>query len=304
MNDAGQMTDNKGMKTLLFIVLVVIALFVIPVFLIMLSNYLGPIPDNDSWHGFISGRYYGRYQVEVEYAIYVLSLLAFIVAEVLIHGKGNNQLRRVQTLPLILFLLALGFVSPYMNYLGVSQCTNIHPNFDAAVSICNNSEYKDTEYAAWFCKRYCENDPLKELDHSRSIRMLTLLAKTGHAQSQAVLGDFYLNGHRGLNQDLQKAEYWLMKAALQDVSDAQNLLGWYYTLGVPYGLTPDPDEALKWLDAAANNGHPAAMGHLFRVISTENTNEQKRKKASYWLDKLESIGEPRAKIWREEKKLK
>jgi len=96
----------------------------------------------------------------------------------------------------------------------------------------------------------------------------------------------------------------LKKAALQDISDAQNQLGRYYTRGVPDGLTSDPDEALKWLDAAANNGHPAAMGHLFRILSTENTNEQKRIKASYWLDKLESIGESRAKIWREEKKLK
>ena len=304
MNNSGLLADNKGMKVLLLIVLFVIALFVIPILFIIFSIYLGPIPDNDSWYGFISGRYYGRYQVEVEYAIYVLSLLAFIVTEVLIHGKGNNQLRRVHTLPLILFLFALGFVSPYMNYLGVSQCTDIHPNFDAVVSFCNNPEYKDTEYAAWFCKRYCDKDPLKGLDHFKSIRMLTLLATTGHAHSQAVLGDFYLSGHRGLNRDLQKAEYWLMKASLQGVSDAQTQLGWYYTLGVSYGLTPDPDKSLKWYDAAANNGHPAAMGHLFRILSTENTNEQKRKKASYWLDKLESIGESRAKIWREEKKLK
>ena len=281
------------MKILLVLVLAVIALFLIPIFLIIFSNYVGIIPDVDSWHRFISWRYYGQYQVEIEYAIYALSLLALILAIILMCRRGKDQLNPVCTLPLILFLFVLGFISPYLNYPGVSQCTKIHPNYDAALSFCNSIEYRNTEYAEWFCDIYCAKDPLKDLDHSRSVHMLALLAVSGHAHSQSVLGGFYLKGLRGLKKDLQEAVYWLTKAALQDERDAQNSLGWHYS-GAPY---EDPDKALKWLGAAAANGHPAAMGHLFRKLSAENTNEQKRKMASYWLDKLESIGEPRAKMW-------
>ena len=80
-------------------------------------------------------------------------------------------------------------------------------------------------------------------------------AEGGHSKAQWLVGAGYLNGV-GVEQDNDKAEYWLMKSAVQDFADGQYGLAGYYFAKQDY------EHAAKFLKKAANQGHTDAITML------------------------------------------
>ena len=74
----------------------------------------------------------------------------------------------------------------------------------------------------------------------------------------------YFQGQGG-EKDYDKARRLFIQAAEGGNADAQNNLGYIYTLGI--GTDTDFNEAKKWLRMGAAQGHPQAMvglGSLYR----------------------------------------
>ena len=68
-------------------------------------------------------------------------------------------------------------------------------------------------------------------EHDISIAELFQKAEAGDADTQCQLGICYYNGENGIEKDLEKAIYWLRKAAWRGNADAQNRLGVRYDWG-------------------------------------------------------------------------
>lgn len=81
---------------------------------------------------------------------------------------------------------------------------------------------------------------------------IRIAAHFGNAESQCALGEFYMDGINGFQQDYVQAAKWLRKAAEQGHSEAQNNLGLLYSQG--NGVPQDPVEAVKWYRKAAEQG--------------------------------------------------
>ena len=88
------------------------------------------------------------------------------------------------------------------------------------------------------------------------------------SRCQYVLGDMYFQGQGG-EKDYDKARRLFIQAAEGGNADAQNNLGYIYTLGI--GTDTDFNEAKKWL----------RMGGLLKVI---------RKQWSAWEAFTETVG--------------
>lgn len=80
-------------------------------------------------------------------------------------------------------------------------------------------------------------------------------AKKGHAFSQLQLGYAHLSG-----EDKYRAFNYFMKAAEQDVAEAQNMVGMCYKRGD--GVNVDLKESVKWVRKAAENGDMYAQNNL------------------------------------------
>lgn len=80
---------------------------------------------------------------------------------------------------------------------------------------------------------------------------LEVLAQKGSALAQRVLGKRYALGARGLEQNMEKAAYWLQKAADRGDGEAQFLLGMIYGQG--QGIAQDLVQAHMWLNLAGSS---------------------------------------------------
>ncbi len=136
-------------------------------------------------------------------------------------------------------------------------------------------------------------------DYPAAVRLLEPLARGGDAQAQLQLAQLYYHGH-GVRESDAEAVRWLERAARQGLADAQFQLGnmyayglaplpaeqdgarlaaqWYfeaarqghaeaqYSLGILFltgsGVLPSPEEARKWIERAAAQGHADARRYL------------------------------------------
>ncbi len=87
-------------------------------------------------------------------------------------------------------------------------------------------------------------------------------AQTGDKTAQARLGALLLSGQQGYMTDEAKAGQWLLKAAEQNMLEAQMLVAAMYDRGL--GLAHDPDKATAWYERAANAGQTTAQAILGR----------------------------------------
>lgn len=87
---------------------------------------------------------------------------------------------------------------------------------------------------------------------AEKIGSLVTLAEQGDAAAQYNLAEKYADG-RIIPKDLKEALYWLEKAALAGVPNAQTSLGWAY-MSDYLGLAPDYQLAMEWNLKAANQG--------------------------------------------------
>ena len=104
--------------------------------------------------------------------------------------------------------------------------------------------------------------------------------------------DYYNNG------DYKMALGYFLKAANQNNSEAQYILGYFYTGGI--GTKQDLTQSLKWYQKAAKNGHLNAKINLgFMYIAGQGTKVDYTK-AAYWIKQAKDKGSKKADVlWKE-----
>lgn len=90
-------------------------------------------------------------------------------------------------------------------------------------------------------------------------RWLTAAARQGHPGSQALLGQWLLDG-RGIPRNEESAFAWFLKAAQQGDVMGMNMTGRCFENG--WGTAPDPRAAIRWYRHAANKGLDAGLYNL------------------------------------------
>lgn len=98
------------------------------------------------------------------------------------------------------------------------------------------------------------------------------------ADEQFELGLCYLNGD-GIPQDMQKAVYWLIKAAEQGYVEAQAFLGdSFHEMG-------DIKKAVYWWAKAAEQGDASSQNNIGTCYANGEGLSKDLEKAVYWYTK-------------------
>ena len=111
-------------------------------------------------------------------------------------------------------------------------------------------------------------------------------ADAGDAISQNNLGHHYLDGYKDyeIPQDINKAIYYLSKAAAQEQVNAMTTVGWIYFNG-DYGATKDYEEAISWSQKASDMGCSIATYNLglFYYGGHAGVKQNLKTAKKYWL---------------------
>ena len=91
------------------------------------------------------------------------------------------------------------------------------------------------------------------------------LARGGDPEAQFKLSEMYQSGDGRVPFDFAESTRWLIAAAEQGHTVAQELPGEAYYEG--YGVEQDFEQAAKWLRAAAKKGNPDAQFQLGRMYA-------------------------------------
>lgn len=114
---------------------------------------------------------------------------------------------------------------------------------------------------------------------------LKLIAQQAQAQdpnAQLLYGLAFLEGRYALQPDAAKAVYWLRRAAREDQSYAQLLLGKLYAEGK--GVAEDPQHAVYWWNKAANADQAEAQYRLGKAWLDGFGVEPNSTRALHWLN--------------------
>ena len=90
------------------------------------------------------------------------------------------------------------------------------------------------------------------------------VADLGHAEAQAVLGQWRLDGH-GLARDPAQALHWFLRAAQLGHAMAMNMAGRCHEQG--WGTAIDADKAVHWYRQAARLALPEAQYNLANMLA-------------------------------------
>jgi TPR repeat protein len=111
-------------------------------------------------------------------------------------------------------------------------------------------------------------------------------ADAGDAISQNNLGHLYLDGYKDyeIPQDINKAIYYLSKAAAQEQVNAMTTVGWIYFNG-DYGAPKDYEEAINWSQKASDMGCSIATYNLglFYYGGHAGVKQDLKIAKKYWL---------------------
>ena len=111
-------------------------------------------------------------------------------------------------------------------------------------------------------------------------------ADAGDAISQNDLGHMYLDGYKDYNipQNINKAIYYLNKAAEQEQVNAMTTVGWTYFTG-DYGAPKDYVEAINWSQKASDMGCAIATYNLglFYYGGHAGVAQDLKTAKKYWL---------------------
>jgi uncharacterized protein len=130
-------------------------------------------------------------------------------------------------------------------------------------------------------------------DRERSaqcIARLAELAEEGDAEAQRNLEFCYRYGDV-LPTDIERANYWLERAAAAGCAEAQIDLAHYNESGM-YGYSANPDQAAKWRQRAFDQEHPDA---LYEVAIGRFVDGQPTEEALALLRKAADKGVERAR---------
>lgn len=90
-------------------------------------------------------------------------------------------------------------------------------------------------------------------------------AQLGHAESQAVLGQWSLDGH-GVARDPVRALHWFLRAAQLGHPMAMNMAGRCHEEG--WGTVADAEKAAHWYRQALRHGLPQAQYNLANLLAS------------------------------------
>ncbi len=138
-----------------------------------------------------------------------------------------------------------------------------------------------------------ESTPLKreKNDIDIDIDKVIILAKKGEVAAQTALGAMYYSGIRGMPKDSEKAYEWLSKAAAQNSSGAQLMLGYMYYEG--NGIPEDHSKAFKWFMKAATQNDIDAQYQVGLLYYEGDGVPQNYSEAYLWLNLAAVGGNPK-----------
>jgi TPR repeat protein len=93
---------------------------------------------------------------------------------------------------------------------------------------------------------------------------VTAAARLGHAEAQAVLGQWCLDGH-GVVRDPAQALHWFLRAAHQGHAMGMNMAGRCHEQG--WGAPADAAKAVHWYRLAARTNLPQAQYNLANLLA-------------------------------------
>jgi TPR repeat protein len=96
-------------------------------------------------------------------------------------------------------------------------------------------------------------------------RWTTAAARLGHADAQAVLGQWLLDGH-GMARDPVQALHWFLLAAQQQHPMGMNMAGRCHEQG--WGTPVDAGKAAHWYQLAARTALPEARYNLANLLAS------------------------------------
>jgi tetratricopeptide (TPR) repeat protein len=105
-------------------------------------------------------------------------------------------------------------------------------------------------------------------DYDTALDQLEPAADAGDATAQYYLGVLYYDHGEGVLRNYRTATGWYEKAAAQGNSDAQFNLGmiYYNGTGDPGAVPQDQVAAARWLEPAADAGHPMANYFMCQLL--------------------------------------
>ena len=130
---------------------------------------------------------------------------------------------------------------------------------------------------------YGYTDKGYEKDEKKAIELLKRAVETGYADSQLLLGTYYMKGVKSVRKNPEKRLNLITKAAEQNHAWAQNDLGNIYlgTSDVPINY----EKALYWLKKAAEGGLGTAQANLGLMYINGQGMRKSLKEAAYWVGK-------------------
>ena len=124
-------------------------------------------------------------------------------------------------------------------------------------------------------------------DPTGSLAWMRAAALLGHAQAQAVLGQWMLNGH-GAPRNAEEALQWFLKAAGQKHAMGMNMAGRCYENG--WGTKINLEQALYWFRQAAELGLDVGMYNYANQLAAGKSIAQDHVKALGWYSQAASQG--------------
>ncbi|ORY00686.1 HCP-like protein [Basidiobolus meristosporus CBS 931.73] len=113
------------------------------------------------------------------------------------------------------------------------------------------------------------------VDPRRSIAWYTRAAEQGDPESELALSGWYLTGADGILQQSDTEAYlWARKAADKYLAKAEYAIGYYSEVGI--GVQQDLEEARRWYMRAAAQGNKRAMQRLSELKKLSNSGSQKK----------------------------
>lgn len=153
-----------------------------------------------------------------------------------------------------------------------------------------NQANQDVELWCDLAAMYASGRGVKKEDIERAVYWLRKAAEQGYAWAQFWLGMLCI-GRRGVPQDDKLAVYWIRKAAEQGHRRGQFELGWLYSDG--RGVEQNDEQAICWFRKAAEQGDESAQYNLGLRYEGGRGVCQDDKQAVYWYRKAAEQGHER-----------
>jgi len=146
--------------------------------------------------------------------------------------------------------------------------------------------------AAYELSKVLSRTPEADTATAEALEWLTVAANGGHVEAQYFLAHALDTG-QGATADKAAALGWYRRAADAGLPIAQRALGTKYLAGQD-GTEQNPDEALRWLTAAAQAGDPGGMLNLALAYGGAGGVKQDDAAALHWLKQASNAGLVRA----------